>query len=68
MFHQPLVPLGNLTITVLVSFVPLLILLFLLAGLRMTAWLACLFAGIVTILIAIFVWHAPFVPTLHAYL
>src|SRR5205085_3661596 len=58
-FTQTLVPLGSLWLTVLVAFVPLFVLLFLLAGLRITAWQATLVAGVVTALIGIFVWGAP---------
>jgi lactate permease len=67
MFNQTLVPIGTLGVTVLVSLIPLAILLFLLAGIRMTAWLACLLAGIITIPLGIYVWHAPFNPLIHAY-
>ena len=59
MFTQTLVPLGSLWLTVFVAFVPLVVLLALLAGLRMTAWLATLIAGVVTAAIAIVIWHAP---------
>lgn len=59
MFTQTLDPLGSLWLTVLVAFVPLIVLLFLLAGLRVTAWLATLVAGAVTALLGIVVWHAP---------
>jgi lactate permease len=59
MFTQTLVPLGSLWLTVLIAFVPLVVLLTLLAGFRMTAWLATLFAGAITAAIAIGVWHAP---------
>ncbi len=45
MFTQTLVPLGSLWLTVLVAFVPLVVLLALVAGLRTTAWLATLIAG-----------------------
>ena len=38
MFTQTLVPVGNLGITVLIAFIPLFLMLFLLAGMRMTAW------------------------------
>ncbi len=68
MFNQTLVPIGTLGISVLVSLIPLAILLFLLAGIRMTAWLACLLAGIVTLPLGVYVWHAPINPILHAYL
>src|SRR5690349_13841904 len=59
MFTQTLEPLGSLWLTVAVAFVPLVVLLVLLAGFRITAWLATLIAGIVTTCIAILVWHAP---------
>jgi lactate permease len=58
-FTQTLVPLGGLALTVMVAFVPLVALLVMLAGLRMTAWLATLIAGIVTLALGMFVWHAP---------
>jgi lactate permease len=58
-FTQTLVPLGNLWLTVLVAFVPLVVLLVLLAGFRITAWQATLAAGLVTALLAIGVWGAP---------
>src|ERR1043166_4420705 len=67
-FTQTLVPLGSLWLTVLVAFVPLFVLLFLLAGLRITAWQATLAAGAVTTLIGIFVWGAPTGSMLRAYL
>ena len=66
-FTQTLVPLGTLTATVLVAFVPLLLLLALLAGLRMTAWLATLIAGLITAAIGMWVWHAPAPLMLRAY-
>ena len=59
MFTQTLVPLGNLWLTVLIAFVPLFVLLALLAGLRMTAWLATLIAGLVTLTLGVAIWHAP---------
>src|SRR5256885_7810940 len=59
MFTQTLVPLGSLWLTVLVAFIPLVVLLALLAGFRVTAWLATLVAGVVTTAIAILVWHTP---------
>jgi lactate permease len=67
-FTQTLVPLGSLWLTVLVAFVPLFVLLFLLAGLRITAWQATLAAGVVTALIGIFVWGAPTGMMMRAYL
>jgi lactate permease len=68
MFHQILAPTGSLWTTILLALVPLAVLLFLLAVLRMTAWLACIIAGIVTTLLGVFAWHAPLGGALHAYL
>jgi lactate permease len=67
MFNQVLVPVGNLWVTVLVALVPVLLLLYLLAVLRMTAWLATLIAGVVTVPLGVLVWHAPLGATLHSY-
>ncbi len=67
MFTQILVPLGSLWLTVIVAFVPLVVLLTLLAGFRMTAWLATICGGAVTIAIAVLVWHAPVSGVLRAY-
>ncbi len=47
---------------------PLIALLFMLAALRMTAWLASIIVGVITIPIGVFVWHAPFQGTLKSYL
>lgn len=68
MFNQTLVPLGNLWTTVLVAFVPLVVLLTLLAGLRMTAWLATMIAGFITVLLGSWIWQAPPEAMAHAYL
>ena len=60
MFNQILQPAGqNLLMTILASLVPLIVLLFLLAVVRITAWLATIIASIVTIGMAIYVWQAP---------
>jgi lactate permease len=59
MFTQSLEPVGSLWSTVLVAFIPLVVLLVLLAGLRMTAWLATLIAGFITATLGVLVWHAP---------
>jgi L-lactate transport len=67
MFNQILVPGPNLWITVLLALVPLIVLLCLLAVFRMTAWLATLIASIVTIPVAILVWHAPASKAIQAY-
>jgi len=67
MFTQILNPTGNLWLTVLTALVPLAILLFLLAALRITAWLASILAGIVTIPLGVFVWHAPLAGIFRSY-
>jgi lactate permease len=67
-FTQTLDPLGSLWLTVLVAFVPLVVLLFLLAGLRVTAWLATLIAGAVTAALGVLVWGAPAGMMARAYL
>ena len=68
MFEQILNPAGKLWLTVLASLAPLILLLFFLAILRMTAWLAAIIAGAITVLMGTFVWHAPLVGTLKSYL
>jgi lactate permease len=68
MFTQTLVPLSSLWLTVLVAFVPLILLLMLLAGFRMTAWLATLLGGAITVAIGVLVWHAPLGGISRAYL
>jgi lactate permease len=68
MFTQTLVPLGSLWLTVLVAFVPLLVLLTMLAGFRVTAWAATLVAGLVTAALGVWVWHAPVDMMARAYL
>jgi lactate permease len=67
MFHQTLIPTGSLLTTVAVALIPLALLLVLLAGARMTAWLACVIAGAVTLLLAVAAWHAPLGATIRAY-
>src|SRR5437763_2662194 len=68
MFTQILDPTGNLFVTWLVALVPVVLLLFLLAGLRMSAWLAVLIGSIVTFLLGVWVWKMPFQDGLLAYL
>jgi len=68
MFEQTLDPTGHVWLSVLVSLIPLIALLFMLAALRMTAWLASIIVGAITIPIGVFVWHAPLVGTLKSYL
>jgi lactate permease len=68
MFTQILDPTGNLFVTWLIALVPVVLLLFLLAGLRMSAWLAVLIGSIVTFLLALWVWKMPFGDGVRAYL
>jgi len=68
MFEQVLDPTGHVWLSVLVSLVPLFALLFMLAALRMTAWLASILVGFITIPIGVLVWHAPLAGTLKSYL
>jgi lactate permease len=67
-FEQLLNPAGNLWLTVFLALVPLLALLFMLAALRMTAWLATIVAGAITIPLGVLLWHAPLAATLKSYL
>jgi lactate permease len=68
MFTQILDPTGNLFLTWLVALIPVVLLLFLLAGLRMSAWLAVLIGSIVTFLLGLWVWQMPFGDGVRAYL
>jgi len=68
MFTQIVDPTGNLFLTWLVALVPVVLLLFLLAGLRMSAWLAVLIGSIVTFLLGLWVWKMPFGDGVLAYL
>lgn len=68
MFQQILTPTGSMWSTILLALVPLAALLFMLAVLRMTAWLATLIAGAITLIVAIAGWHAPAGLTLRSYL
>ncbi|MGB6651518.1 MAG: L-lactate permease [Xanthobacteraceae bacterium] len=68
MFTQILDPTGNLFLTWLVALIPVVLLLLLLAGLRMSAWLAVLIGSIVTFLLGLWVWKMPLDDGFHAYL
>src|SRR5579871_3264685 len=67
MFSQILNPAGNLWLTVGIALLQLVFLLLLLAVFRVTAWLASILAGVVTIVIGVLVWHAPLAQTLRSY-
>src|SRR5690348_12990779 len=68
MFQQTLNPAENLWLTVLIAMVPFAALLYMLAALRLTAWLATIIGGLVTIVLGVLVWHAPVGNTLKSYL
>src|SRR6266581_220623 len=68
MFQQTLNPAGNLWLTVLIAMVPFIALLYMLAALRLTAWLATIIGGLLTMLLGVLVWHAPAGDTLKSYL
>lgn len=68
MFQQLLNPVGHLWASVALSLVPLVALLFMLAALRLTAWLASIIAGGITIILGVWIWHAPLGGTLRSYL
>lgn len=68
MFQQILTPTGSMWSTILLALVPLAALLFMLAVLRVTAWLATIIAGAITLLIGVLVWHAPVSDILRSYL
>src|SRR5260370_19258825 len=68
MFEQVLDPAGNLWVSVLISLIQFIVLLFMLAVLRMTAWLAAILVGVITIPLGALVWHAPLGNSLKSYL
>ena len=68
MFQQTLNPAGNLWLTVLIAMIPFAALLYMLAALRLTAWLATILGGVITIFLGVLVWHAPVRDTLKSYL
>jgi len=60
MFHQILIPVfGNLFLSFLVGFVPIIVVLVLLGVVRRPAWEAALVGVIIALLIAVFVWGMP---------
>jgi lactate permease len=68
MFEQTLNPTGHLWLTVTAALVPLVALILMLAFFRVTAWLAAILAGVITVLIGVIVWHAPLANTMKSYL
>ncbi|MGH9740395.1 MAG: L-lactate permease [Candidatus Acidiferrales bacterium] len=67
MFGQSVNPTGHLWLTVLVALLPLAALIVMLAVLRITAWLSTIIAGIFTVALGTFVWHAPFSAAIKSY-
>src|SRR3984885_5377710 len=67
MFEQILNPTGHLWLTILVALLPLAALILMLAVFRVTAWLAAIVAGAITVPVAVLVWHAPLSNTLKSY-
>jgi lactate permease len=59
MFTQILNPTGNLFWTWVVALIPVVLLLVLLAGFRLSAWIAVLIASIVTYALAVWIWSMP---------
>jgi lactate permease len=59
MFQQILDPMGNLFVTWLVALVPVVALLFMLAVLRWSAWIATLIGSIITFALGYYVWQMP---------
>ena len=68
MFHQILVPTGNLALTWLVALVPVAFLLIVLAVFRLSAWIATLLGSIVTFFLGVLIWKMPVGDGIRAYL
>jgi lactate permease len=68
MFTQILDPTGNLFVTWLVALIPVAALLFMLAGLRWSAWLATLVGSLITLVLGLWVWQMPLDQGVLAYL
>jgi lactate permease len=68
MFVQVLNPAGNLWFSVLLALLPLALLLFMLAVLRMTAWLATMIVSLLLLPFSALVWHAPIHDVLKSFL
>jgi lactate permease len=68
MFKQILDPTGNLFVTWLIALIPVAALLFMLAALRWSAWVATLVGSIITLALALLVWRMPLDDGIRAYL
>jgi len=68
MFTQVLDPTGNLFTTWIVALIPVVALLILLAGFRVSAWLATLIGSVITFLLGLWIWKMPLGDGVAAYL
>jgi lactate permease len=68
MFTQVLDPTGNLFVTWLVALIPVAALLFMLAGLRWSAWVATLVGSLITLVLGLWIWQMPLEQGVLAYL
>ncbi len=66
-FTQHLNPLNSVLASTLVALVPIALLLILLAVARVTAWLAVIIGAVITVVMAIAIWHSPVGTTLGAW-
>src|SRR6266700_1233573 len=66
-FTQHLSPLSSILGSTLVALVPIALLLVLLAVARVTAWLAVIAGAVITVVMAITIWHSPASPTIGAW-
>ncbi len=66
-FEQLKLPLGGVLGSTLLALLPVAALLVMLAVFRVTAWLAVIIGSVITLLLAVLVWKAPFVDSLKAY-
>ncbi|MGH3097449.1 MAG: L-lactate permease [Streptosporangiales bacterium] len=67
MFQQVLEPFGTVPGSTLLALVPVAVLLFLLAAVRLSAWQAVIIGSAVTVLLGVLVWQAPIGQALSAY-
>ncbi|MBV9530251.1 MAG: L-lactate permease, partial [Bradyrhizobium sp.] len=67
MFKQILDPTGNLFITWLIALIPVAALLYMLAALRWSAWVATLVGSLITLALGLWVWHMPLGDGIRAY-
>jgi lactate permease len=68
MFTQILDPTGNLFVTWLVALIPVAALLYMLAGLRWSAWMATLVGSLITLVLGLWIWKMPLDQGVLAYL